>query len=40
MQILVLYHSKGGNTRKLAEMIARGVEEVDGASASSGIVKR
>jgi NAD(P)H dehydrogenase (quinone) len=32
MQILVLYHSKGGNTRKLAEMIARGVEEVDGAS--------
>ena len=33
MQILVLYHSKGGNTRKLAEMIARGVGEVDGASA-------
>jgi len=32
MQILVLYHSKGGNTRKLAEMIARGVGEVDGAS--------
>jgi NAD(P)H dehydrogenase (quinone) len=32
MQILVLYHSKGGNTRKLAEMIALGVEEVDGAS--------
>jgi len=32
MQILVLYHSKGGNTRKLAEMIAAGVEEVDGAS--------
>jgi NAD(P)H dehydrogenase (quinone) len=32
MQILVLYHSKGGNTRKLAEMIAAGVEEVDGVS--------
>jgi NAD(P)H dehydrogenase (quinone) len=33
MQILVLYHSKGGNTRKLAEMIARGVGEVNGVSA-------
>jgi len=33
MQILVLYFSKGGNTRKLAEQIARGVEQVDGASA-------
>jgi NAD(P)H dehydrogenase (quinone) len=32
MQILVLYHSKSGNTRKLAEMIAHGVEEVEGAS--------
>ena len=27
MQVLVLYHSKGGNTRKLAEEIARGVAE-------------
>jgi flavorubredoxin len=26
MQVLVLYHSKGGNTRKLAENIASGVE--------------
>ena len=26
MQVLVLYYSKGGNTRKLAEEIARGVE--------------
>lgn len=26
MQILVLYYSKGGNTRKLAEAIGRGVE--------------
>ncbi len=28
MQILVLYYSKGGNTRKLAEKIAQGAEEV------------
>jgi NAD(P)H dehydrogenase (quinone) len=33
MQILVLYFSKGGNTRRLAEAIAKGVEEVDGAEA-------
>ena len=33
MQILVLYFSKGGNTRKLAEAIARGVEEAGGVSA-------
>jgi NAD(P)H dehydrogenase (quinone) len=33
MQILVLYFSKGGNTRKLAEAIAKGVAEVDGAEA-------
>ena len=26
MQILILYYSKGGNTRKLAEEIAKGVE--------------
>lgn len=26
MQVLVLYYSKGGNTRKLAEEIAKGVE--------------
>lgn len=26
MQILVLYYSKGGNTRKLAEAVARGIE--------------
>jgi NAD(P)H dehydrogenase (quinone) len=26
MQVLVLYHSRGGNTRKLAQNIARGVE--------------
>jgi len=26
MQVLVLYYSKGGNTKKLAEEIARGVE--------------
>ena len=30
MQILVLYHSKGGNTRKLAERIGEGVESVSG----------
>jgi NAD(P)H dehydrogenase (quinone) len=28
MQVLVLYYSKGGNTRKLAESIAKGVESV------------
>ena len=33
MQILVLYYSKGGNTRKLAEKIAEGVNEVQGVSA-------
>ena len=30
MQILVLYFSKGGNTRKLAEAILKGVESVEG----------
>ena len=33
MQVLVLYFSKGGNTRKLAEAIAKGVEDVDGVKA-------
>ena len=33
MQILVLYFSKGGNTRKLAQNIAQGVEEVEGVRA-------
>ncbi|RJP75963.1 MAG: flavodoxin family protein [Desulfobacteraceae bacterium] len=33
MQVLVLYYSKGGNTRKLAEAIAWGVERVDGVTA-------
>lgn len=33
MQVLVLYYSKGGNTRKLAEIIAQGVEEVEGVNA-------
>lgn len=33
MQVLVLYHSKGGNTRKLAEKIAEGVNEVEGMGA-------
>lgn len=27
MQVLVLYHSRSGNTKKLAEEIARGVED-------------
>lgn len=30
MQVLILYYSKGGNTKKLAEMIAKGVEEGEG----------
>jgi len=33
MQILVLYYSKSGNTRQLAEAIAQGVDSVDGARA-------
>lgn len=33
MQILVLYYSKSGNTQKLAQAIARGVESVNGATA-------
>ncbi len=33
MQILVLYYSKSGNTRKLAEAVAQGVDSVDGAQA-------
>ena len=33
MQILVLYFSKGGNTRRLAEAIVRGVDEVEGVNA-------
>ena len=28
-QILVLYYSRSGNTKKLAEAVARGVKEVD-----------
>lgn len=30
MKILILYYSKGGNTRKLAEEIAKGVDSVEG----------
>jgi NAD(P)H dehydrogenase (quinone) len=33
MQILILYYSKGGNTRTLAEAVAQGVGEVEGATA-------
>jgi NAD(P)H dehydrogenase (quinone) len=33
MQVLVLYYSKGGNTKKLAEGIAEGVTSVSGAQA-------
>ena len=33
MQILILYYSKSGNTRKLAEAIMKGVKEVEGVSA-------
>jgi len=32
MEILVLYHSRSGNTKKLAQAIAAGVESVTGAS--------
>ncbi|MDY6881379.1 MAG: NAD(P)H-dependent oxidoreductase [Thermodesulfobacteriota bacterium] len=30
MQVLILYYSKSGNTKKLAEAIKRGVDEVEG----------
>lgn len=33
MQILILYYSRGGNTRKLAEKVAEGVRAVPGAQA-------
>jgi NAD(P)H dehydrogenase (quinone) len=33
MKILVLFFSKKGNTQKLAEKIAQGVEEIEGVSA-------
>lgn len=33
MQILILYYSKGGNTRKVAEQIAEGIESVSGVNA-------
>jgi NAD(P)H dehydrogenase (quinone) len=36
MQILVLYFSKGGNTKKLAETILKGVESVEGVK---GVLK-
>ncbi len=36
MQILVLYFSKGGNTKKLAEAIVKGVESIDGVE---GVLK-
>jgi len=33
MKVLVLYYSKGGNTRKLAEYVAEGVNQVSGVEA-------
>jgi NAD(P)H dehydrogenase (quinone) len=33
MQVLVLYYSKSGNTRQLAEAVAKGVESVSGVKA-------
>jgi NAD(P)H dehydrogenase (quinone) len=33
MQILILYFSKGGNTKKLAEAIREGVDQVEGVNA-------
>ena len=33
MQVLIVYYSKGGNTKKLAEKIAQGVKEVEGVQA-------
>ncbi|CAB5108221.1 Trp repressor-binding protein [Olavius algarvensis associated proteobacterium Delta 3] len=33
MNVLVLYYSKGGNTRRLAEAIGEGVGQIDGVEA-------
>ena len=33
MNVLIMYYSKGGNTRKLAEAIAEGAGQVDGVQA-------
>lgn len=33
MQVLVLYYSKGGNTKKLAQAIAKGVDSVEDVTA-------
>ena len=33
MKVLILYFSKGGNTRKLAEAVASGVEKTEGVNA-------
>jgi NAD(P)H dehydrogenase (quinone) len=30
MQVLVMYYTRSGNTKKLAEHMAKGVQEVDG----------
>ncbi len=32
MKILVLYYSKGGNTKKLAQAVAQGVDSLDGVT--------
>lgn len=32
MEILVLYYSKGGNTKKLAHAVAQGIDSLDGVS--------
>lgn len=31
MQVLILFHSRSGNTRRLAEAIAEGVKQIEGA---------
>lgn len=36
MQVLVLYYSKSGNTKKLAEAIVEGVDQVEGVT---GVIK-
>ena len=34
MHVLILYYSKGGNTRRLAEAVAEGVAQVEGVTAT------
>lgn len=40
MELLVLYYSSGGSVRRMAELVAEGIERVEGASARLRTVPR